>query len=159
MRDPNRIDEFCKALAEAWHTVPDWRFGQLFMNLPFPYDPFFMEDDEMLRLIQEMFGTATPAEGTGKEPIAPDEVANGLDNGTVRLIEDPNGDTGTVCQIGDGWFRFGNTEDEELAPDEYARAVSRDEIARRICEALMEIQDNPDATEEWEGYRRAVIPS
>ena len=30
MRDPDRIDAFCKELAKIWKSkVPDWRFGQL----------------------------------------------------------------------------------------------------------------------------------
>lgn len=52
MRDPNRIDDFCERLAAVWHKYPDWRFGQLFLNLPFRKDPFFYEDDEMIELIE-----------------------------------------------------------------------------------------------------------
>lgn len=56
MRDPNRIDEFCKRLATAWKTyVPDQRFGQLMMNVfsSIHGDPFFPEDDEMIGLIEK----------------------------------------------------------------------------------------------------------
>ena len=56
MRNPNRIDEFCRRLAAAWkHDVPDWRFGQLMSNLFSSFDgrdPFFIEDDEMIDLIE-----------------------------------------------------------------------------------------------------------
>ena len=32
MRDPKRIDDFCDRLKAVWHTVPDWRFGQLMVR-------------------------------------------------------------------------------------------------------------------------------
>ena len=58
MRDPNRIDEFCAHLAEMWHKVPDWRFGQLVMNTlqnKSLQAIFYMEDDELLREIKNYF--------------------------------------------------------------------------------------------------------
>lgn len=63
MRDPNRIDEFCDELKKMWHQVPDWRFGQLMSNvLGEVYvkrnrDIFFIEDDEMLSDLKEIFET------------------------------------------------------------------------------------------------------
>ena len=62
MRDPKRIDEFCKKLAHYWHIVPDWRFGQLIVNVFGEYvsktgrDLFFPEDDELLEFLKEYFG-------------------------------------------------------------------------------------------------------
>lgn len=59
MRDPNRIDEFCEALRQKWHELPDWRFGQLMSNFlgEVQYqqhcDIFFIEDDEMLELLKK----------------------------------------------------------------------------------------------------------
>lgn len=62
MRDPNRIDKFCDELAELWHKVPDWRFGQLMMNLFATYkikysavDWFNAEDDELINFFKEYF--------------------------------------------------------------------------------------------------------
>lgn len=57
MRNPDRIDEFCDELAKLWHTVPDWRFSQLIDNVFRWYgrDAFYVEDDDMLRLIKELF--------------------------------------------------------------------------------------------------------
>lgn len=62
MRDPNRIDKFCNELAELWHKVPDWRFGQLMMNLFAIYkikysavDWFNAEDDELINFFKEYF--------------------------------------------------------------------------------------------------------
>lgn len=58
MRDPNRIDSFCKKLAQYWKNVPDWRFGQLISNVygaSSIRDPFFAEEDETLELFEKFF--------------------------------------------------------------------------------------------------------
>lgn len=61
MRDSKRIYEFCNQLAELWATkVPDWRFGQLIVNVfgamqSTGRDPFFPEEDEMLKFIKKYF--------------------------------------------------------------------------------------------------------
>lgn len=58
MRKIERIDKFCKELAEIWKTnVPDWRFGQLMVNVlnSMPKDPFFPEEDEMLEYFKNYF--------------------------------------------------------------------------------------------------------
>lgn len=58
MRDPKRIRKFCSRLAAAWECLPDWRFGQLMMNVlgEMSYggrDPFFPEEDEMIEYIEK----------------------------------------------------------------------------------------------------------
>ena len=58
MRDPNRIDKFCATLAELWHKVPDWRFGQLIRNMlqnNILQALFYMEDDTMLIEMKNYF--------------------------------------------------------------------------------------------------------
>ena len=51
MRDENRIDEMCELLRRVWHLVPDWRLGQLVINLAAGasngkgLSAFFTEDD------------------------------------------------------------------------------------------------------------------
>lgn len=62
MRDPTRIDPFTQKLAHMWQqNVPDWRFGQFMSNfLDFVVaetgrDIFFIEDDEMERLLEKFF--------------------------------------------------------------------------------------------------------
>ena len=57
MRDPNRIPEFCNEIAEIWQrNVPDWRFGQLWYNVFKGADPFYMEEEIVLKRIKEFFG-------------------------------------------------------------------------------------------------------
>lgn len=61
MRDPNRIYEFCNKLANIWVTeCPDWRFGKLMINVLGKMqgeekDPFFLEEDEMIKYFKEYF--------------------------------------------------------------------------------------------------------
>lgn len=58
MRDIKRIRKFCNRLATAWELRPDWRFGQLIMNIfgqmkSEGTDPFFPEDESMIEYIEQ----------------------------------------------------------------------------------------------------------
>jgi len=67
MRKIERIDEFCTELAKIWkEKCPDWRFGQLMVNVlnSMPKDPFFPEEDEMLEYFKKYF---EPKEEEGKD--------------------------------------------------------------------------------------------
>ena len=60
MRDISRIDKFCDELKTIWKEVPDWRFGQLMLNVFGEYydkvgDPFFAEETEMMEFLKKMF--------------------------------------------------------------------------------------------------------
>lgn len=61
MRDAKRIHKFCNELADIWATnVPDWRFGQLMMNVlgqmqSSGRDPFFPEEEEMIEFFRKFF--------------------------------------------------------------------------------------------------------
>ena len=61
MRDPERIDKYCAELAEIWHKVPDWRFGQLMINVLSQYmseyerDAFYVEDEKFFKWMQLLF--------------------------------------------------------------------------------------------------------
>lgn len=56
MRNPERIQEVLKELEEFWKQVPDWRLGQVISNISYELmgnnDPFYMEDDKLLELLQ-----------------------------------------------------------------------------------------------------------
>lgn len=68
MRDPARIDKFCSELAKLWKEAPDWRFGQLMVNVlgTCPVDPFFPEDDKMLQFFKDFFDDSVPQEEKGR---------------------------------------------------------------------------------------------
>ena len=51
MRNSDRIEPCCERLAQIWKRVPDWRLGQLLLNLFSEIedaDIFYMEDDKLL---------------------------------------------------------------------------------------------------------------
>ena len=55
MRDPNRIPIMLEELKILWETHPDWRLGQLIVNLSRAEgfeDPFFVQDDRLLEIIR-----------------------------------------------------------------------------------------------------------
>jgi len=59
MRDVKRIKPFMNELEIIWKTkCPDWRFGQLISNAlnTSDIDPFFLEEDAMLKLLIDYFG-------------------------------------------------------------------------------------------------------
>lgn len=59
MRDINRIKPFCNEFAQLWEKYPDLRFGQImsniarYMQMEHRKDMFFMEDDELMKVIRE----------------------------------------------------------------------------------------------------------
>ena len=61
MRDKDRIRPICERLATAWERFPDMRLGQLICNAysGVMRDPFFIEDDELIEMIEE-FVKVTP---------------------------------------------------------------------------------------------------
>ena len=82
MRDPKRIKKFCDRLAVAWQCNPDWRFGQFMMNVLGEMahagrDPFFPEDDEMIKFIERYVGEVAPGELAHNHPV---EVQHGTES-------------------------------------------------------------------------------
>jgi hypothetical protein len=57
MRKVERIPTFLNELQKYWEKVPDWRFGQLMVNVlgTCERDPFFYEEKEMLEVFEKFF--------------------------------------------------------------------------------------------------------
>lgn len=61
MRDPNRIDGYMKRLGDVWKDYPDFRFGQLLMNLlgdvqrEVKMDLFYVEDKEFFEAFEKCY--------------------------------------------------------------------------------------------------------
>lgn len=58
MRNIERIEPFMKEITKIWkEKCPDWRFGQFMVNVlgDLDRDPFFPEEDEMLKLFKKYF--------------------------------------------------------------------------------------------------------
>lgn len=57
MRDPNRLYGFYNKLQEIhMKYVPDWRFGQLLNNIFGSEDIFYLEEDALIKRVEEYFG-------------------------------------------------------------------------------------------------------
>ena len=61
MRDPKRIDKYMDKLGKIWIDYPDFRFGQLLVNLlgdvqdEVGMDLFFVEDEEFFAAFEKCY--------------------------------------------------------------------------------------------------------
>ena len=53
-RNPNRIAVICGKLARLWAKYPDMRFFQLMESIVGGRERFYMEDDELMKIIQTL---------------------------------------------------------------------------------------------------------
>lgn len=54
MRDPNRIEQVLAKVQALWKLIPDWRLGQLLINLTESgEDLFYLEDDKLEERIEK----------------------------------------------------------------------------------------------------------
>lgn len=64
MRDASRIDRILGKLRAYWHAHPDLRLGQIVVNLSeiiaASKDPFYVEDDQLERVLPDVCTTAAP---------------------------------------------------------------------------------------------------
>jgi uncharacterized protein YihD (DUF1040 family) len=51
MRDPKRIPKIIKKLREVWSNYPELRLCQLIINVTGIDDPYHIEDDYLLKLL------------------------------------------------------------------------------------------------------------
>jgi hypothetical protein len=60
MRDPARIEPMLNRIRILWELYPDWRLGQLLVNIVRPKrscpEVFYIEDDELIRRLETAFG-------------------------------------------------------------------------------------------------------
>lgn len=54
-------------------------------------------------------------------------IFKGLCDGTVKIISNPNDDC-IACQIGEFWFYFIGSEDENLTPDEVYESYIKEQL-------------------------------
>lgn len=59
MRNPERIIPLCERLAEAWKKIPDLRLGQLLVDSLGGKDPFYIEDEDLIRMIEQFVRGST----------------------------------------------------------------------------------------------------
>ena len=80
-------------------------------------------------------------------------VKQGIETGKIRFIEK---ELTTVCEIGDYWFYFMSSEDENLLPEEFVAEYTIDEQAEQVFAALTDWEDYGLGEAEAE-YYKAVI--
>lgn len=68
--------------------------------------------------------------------ITKDMVCKGLERGYIKLVNNSDVCSNTVCQIGEFWFYFGGNTAEELLPEEYLRDIPFDTIVDEIHQVL-----------------------
>ena len=58
MRDPNRIKPFLEEIEKLWSKNPDWRFGQLVINVTrtgvVNTEIYNMEEEEFLKKMEKL---------------------------------------------------------------------------------------------------------
>ena len=80
-------------------------------------------------------------------------ISQGLKEGCVNLIVDPNMQSGTVCKIGEYWFYFGGLTAEELEPDEYEKEIPHEDLVDNIADVLEAFrEDYADEYNYYEAY-------
>ena len=88
--------------------------------------------------------------------ITPEMIADGLDAGTVSIVDSPHND-GPVCQIGDYWFWFAGGEAEQTTAADYAANVPREDIVREIMDVLNDFRTLPENRDEYAYYEAYLI--
>ena len=53
MRDKERIRDFLMQLEAFWNKYPDFRLGQLLINIAHKRDIFYIEEDEFIKLMDK----------------------------------------------------------------------------------------------------------
>lgn len=69
------------------------------------------------------------------------KIVEALWNGTAKFIENPN-DGCIACQIGEYWFYFMGSEDENMKPDDVKNHYGVFEVANLILNAIIELDDD-----------------
>ena len=54
MRDPKRIKKVLDTIERVWSKFPDFRLGQLIFNATKQNDPFYVEDDVLIKQLEEL---------------------------------------------------------------------------------------------------------
>lgn len=86
-------------------------------------------------------------------------IEKGLEKGVVKLITDPNLESGTVCKIGDYWFYFAKQNCESLDPEHFFSSVPQKTAVNWILETLNEFQKDPDDYETEYHYYECILKS
>lgn len=82
--------------------------------------------------------------------ITKQKIRDGIADGIVTFVTDPNMESGTVCKIGDFWFYFGGFTAEECSSASYLKNVPLDDVVDEVFAALEDFRH--DKMLEYEYY-------
>lgn len=83
-----------------------------------------------------------------------EDVKNGIQDGTVYFVM---GVLSIACQIGDFWFYFASSEDENLTVDEFLEEYTIDEQAEQIFTTLSDWEANGLSEDETKYFRSVIL--
>ena len=90
--------------------------------------------------------------GGNKDMTFKEMIHKGLCDGVVKVIQNPNDDC-ISCQIGQFWFYFIGSEDENLTPDEVYESYTKENLADMIYSTLKDMEKNNFADVDYcKGY-------
>lgn len=80
--------------------------------------------------------------------ITKDVIRQGLSSGYIKLINCPQSNAETVCEINGNWFYFGGHTAEGLLPEEYKKVVPFEDIVNEIFNTLEDFRES-----DWDEYK------
>lgn len=89
--------------------------------------------------------------------ITKEMVRDGIRNGSIRFVTDPNMEAGTVCQIGEHWIYFGGETAEGMQPEDYLRAVPMEDIVNEVFDVLEDFRRSGDTFGDEYAYYEAYL--
>ena len=93
--------------------------------------------------------------------ITKEMIRDGIKNGRVAFVGDPNMGSGTVCEIGDGcssnWFYFGGQTAEETNPREFLQNANMEDIISNIYDVLQDFAQSDDVYGDEYHFYEAVL--
>lgn len=89
--------------------------------------------------------------------ITKEMVRDGIRNGSVRFVTDPNMEAGTVCQIGEHWIYFGGETAEGMQPEDYLHAVPMEDIVNEVFDVLEDFRRSSETFGDEYAYYEAFL--
>lgn len=80
MRNPDRIPKILAEICQIWQRQPDMRLGQLIVAANKNRDPFYIEDEELVRAMKAVVGSRRQPE----RPTLPSNYDDGDWRGTIK---------------------------------------------------------------------------
>lgn len=84
--------------------------------------------------------------------ISKELITEGIKEGIIQFIPDPNACMGTVCKIGEHWFCLSDLTAAEQSPDAYLASMTQEGLADEVYETLYSFMDPDELADEYAYY-------